>query len=143
MTHQARSEPASPAVAGQALSIAEVSSRTGLSKDTLRYYEKAGLIDAVPRAPGGHRRYAGADLEWITFLLRLRETGMPIAGMQRFARLRRAGASSAAQRLEMLRAHEADVRARVAALSNHLGALETKIEHYESQLEGPAETREP
>lgn len=70
------------------LSIAEVAERSGLSVHTLRYYERAGLIAPVPRAPGGQRRYAAADLEWIGFLLRLRETRMPIGQMQAFARLR-------------------------------------------------------
>lgn len=73
------------------LTIAEVARRTGLTADTLRYYERIGLIAAVPRAPGGQRRYASADLDWLAFLLRLRETGMPIQGMQAFARLRSQG----------------------------------------------------
>jgi hypothetical protein len=74
---------------GAGLPIAEVVERTGLSRDTLRYYEKAGLIDAVDRSSGGQRRYASADLAWLEFLLRLRATGMSIADMQRFAELRR------------------------------------------------------
>jgi len=67
------------------LAIAEVVERTGLSRDTLRYYEKAGLIDAVDRSRGGQRRYVSGDLAWLEFLLRLRATGMSIADMQRFA----------------------------------------------------------
>ncbi|MEN9659083.1 MAG: hypothetical protein RL571_2548 [Pseudomonadota bacterium] len=58
------------------LSISEVAMRSGLSMDTLRYYEKIGLIDAVPRALNGQRRYREDDLRWIDFLLRLRATGM-------------------------------------------------------------------
>ena len=73
------------------LTIAEVAERTGLTAHTLRYYERIGLIAAVSRAPGGQRRYASADLDWLAFLLRLRETGMPIQGMQAFARLRSQG----------------------------------------------------
>eukprot|EP01042_Synura_sphagnicola_P015488 gene15489-19614_t len=56
------------------LTIAEVAKRTGLTAHTLRYYERAGLIAPVARAPGGQRRYAASDMEWIGFLLRLRET---------------------------------------------------------------------
>lgn len=77
-----------------ALPIAAVAQRTGLSAHTLRYYEKAGLVESVGRNAGGQRRYAAADLEWLMFLLRLRTTGMSIADMQRFAELRRAGVES-------------------------------------------------
>jgi DNA-binding transcriptional MerR regulator len=72
--------PASPQPNDDAetLSITEVSRRTGLSADTLRYYEKAGLIQPVRRSRVGVRRYATADMEWLAFLMRLRDTGMSI-----------------------------------------------------------------
>jgi DNA-binding transcriptional MerR regulator len=47
------------------LSIEEAAQRTGLTAHTLRYYERVGLIAPVPRAPGGQRRYAAADMAWI------------------------------------------------------------------------------
>lgn len=71
---------------GRGLSIAEVAERTGRSKDTLRYYEMAGLVQAVGRSSGGQRRYGATDLDWLAFLLRLRATGMSITDMQQFAR---------------------------------------------------------
>ncbi|MCW2915665.1 MAG: putative MerR-family transcriptional regulator [Actinomycetia bacterium] len=77
----------------ETLTITEVSERARLSPDTLRYYEKAGLIDRVGRSAGNQRRYAAADLAWLEFLLRLRDPGMSIADMQRFAGLRRGGAA--------------------------------------------------
>jgi DNA-binding transcriptional MerR regulator len=106
----------------EGLSIAEVARRTGLSKDTLRYYEKAHLIEAVGRSTGGQRRYAVADLDWLAFLLRLRTTGMSIADMQRFAELRRSGTASVAARLELLTTHRDDVRRHIADLGAHLRA---------------------
>ncbi|WP_198087152.1 MerR family transcriptional regulator [Variovorax sp. E3] len=112
------------------LTIAEVAKRTGLTAFTLRYYERIGLIAAVSRAPGGQRRYASADLDWLAFLLRLRETGMPIQGMQAFAGLRSQGDASVGERREMLEQHLAEVQARVAALQQSMQALSLKIEHY-------------
>jgi DNA-binding transcriptional MerR regulator len=129
------SELASPAVVRRSLPIAEVAERTGLSKDTLRYYEKAGLIEAVDRSSGGQRRYAAADLDWLAFLLRLRATGMSIADMQRFAQLRKQGEASIADRLALLSRHHDDVTQQIAALHGHLQALDTKIDHYEEQLD--------
>ncbi|NMO35936.1 MerR family transcriptional regulator [Streptomyces sp. GMY01] len=116
------------------LTIAEVAERTGLSHDTLRYYEKAGLIARVGRTVGNQRRYEAADLAWLEFLLRLRETGMSIADMQRFARLRAAGDATVAERLAMLREHRAELAARIRALRRSAGALDDKIRHYEGLL---------
>src|SRR4051794_28193873 len=87
------------------LTIAQVSEITRLSTDTLRYYEKAGLIERVGRTTGNQRRYASADLAWVEFLLRLRETGMSIADMKRFAHFRAAGDESIPERIAMLRTH--------------------------------------
>jgi len=112
------------------LTIAEVAERTGLTAYTLRYYERIGLIAAVPRAPGGQRRYASADMDLLDFLLRLRETGMSIQGMQAFVRLRSQGDASVGERREMLEQHLAEVQARVAALQQSMQALSLKIGHY-------------
>jgi DNA-binding transcriptional MerR regulator len=117
------------------LTITEVAERTGLSLDTLRYYEKAGLISPVGRSAGGQRRYAAADLAWIEFLLRLRDTGMSIAGMQQFADLRRRGDSTVPDRLELLREHRALLTERIRQLQTSGSALDDKISHYEQLLE--------
>jgi DNA-binding transcriptional MerR regulator len=119
------------------LTIAEVAERTGLSTDTLRYYEKAGLIEAVGRTAGNHRVYAAADLEWLTFLLRLRATGMSIADMQRFAELRAAGDDTVEARLVMLRRHRATLASRIRELRRNATALDDKIDHYQRLLDAP------
>ncbi|MEU5086775.1 MerR family transcriptional regulator [Streptomyces sp. NPDC021356] len=123
-----------PGVRATTLTIAQVAERTGLSHDTLRYYERAGLIERVGRSTGNQRRYEAADLAWLEFLLRLRETGMSIAGMQRFARLRAGGDATVADRLALLREHRAELAARMRALRRSAGALDDKIDHYERLL---------
>ncbi|WP_427923577.1 MerR family transcriptional regulator [Streptomyces sp. cg40] len=124
------------------LTIAQVAERTGLSHDTLRYYEKAGLIERVGRSTGNQRRYQAADLAWLEFLLRLRETGMSIADMQRFAALRAAGNVSVADRLAMLREHRAELADRIRVLRRNATVLDHKIEHYEQLLLEELEERE-
>jgi len=111
------------------ITIGEAAQRTGLSVDTLRYYERAGLIDPVRRAPNG-RRYDEIDLLWLAFLRRLRATGMPIAQMRRFARLRYAGDATAVERRELLEEHASIVRDRIAELSESLEIVERKITHF-------------
>jgi DNA-binding transcriptional MerR regulator len=126
-------------VNNESLSIAEVSARTGLSAHTLRYYEKARLIDAVDRSSGGRRRYAASDLDWLAFLVRLRDTGMSIAGMQRFAELRGAGPSTVADRLDLLLDHRAEVENRIRSLHANAGALDQKIRFYEGLIQSQSE----
>jgi DNA-binding transcriptional MerR regulator len=117
------------------LTITDVAERTGLSPDTLRYYEKAGLISPVGRSAGGQRRYAAADLAWIEFLLRLRDTGMSIADMQQFADLRRKGDSTVPDRLKLLREHRARLAGRIRQMQASGRALDDKISYYEQLLE--------
>jgi len=119
------------------LTIAEVAERTGLSTDTLRYYEKAGLIEPDGRTAGNHRVYAAADLEWLTFLLRLRATGMSIADMQRFAELRAMGDDTVEARLLMLRRHRASLASRIRDLRRNATVLDDKIDHYQRLLDQP------
>lgn len=65
--------------------IVQVADRTGLSIDTLRYSEKAGLIERIGPTTGNQRRYAAANLASLELLLQLQEAGMSIDNMQQFA----------------------------------------------------------
>ena len=111
---------------------AEAVRRTGLSADTVRYYERAGLIPPVRRSAAGRRRYTDVDLKWLGLVHCLRDTGMPIAEIERFTRLMRDGASTVDERLVRLRAHEERVRERIGRLQDHLGQIHAKIDGYAS-----------
>ena len=113
-------------------SISETADITGLSAHTLRYYERIGLLDAVPRGPDRRRRFRTADLDWLSFLTRLRTTGMSIQGMQRFAELRKIGDSTAPERLKLLRRHRDTVRSKISELADCVNALDDKIAYYEA-----------
>lgn len=114
------------------LSIQEVADKTGLSVHTLRYYERIGLMEPVPRAANGHRKYRENDLEWITLLLRLRATNMPISEMKRFADLVRQGDSTVPERRKLLEAHERKRRVKLREIQNTLSVLQDKISRYRS-----------
>jgi DNA-binding transcriptional MerR regulator len=107
--------------------IEQAAKETGLSADTLRYYERIGLITDVERATNGHRRYSDQDIGWIAFLKRLRTTGMPISQMQRFAQLRREGDATIAQRREMLEQHRQDLQDRIQAIMDCIAVIDAKI----------------
>ena len=130
------------------LTIQQVAQQTGLSIDTLRYYERIGLLEPVARAPSGHRRYTPRDIAWIELLLRLRDTGMPRAQMARFAELRRQGDATATERRLLLEEHQRALEQRMRQLEQHMAALQQKISRIkviEARREehGVATTTEP
>ena len=116
------------------LSPGEAAEQSGFSLDTLRYYERIGLLNGISRAPSGHRRFGDDDLEWLGVLRCLRDTGMPIALMRRYAELARAGDPTMAERLRLLTEHDAQVAERIAALEAQRQHLQEKISWYRGQL---------
>ncbi|WP_421854374.1 MerR family transcriptional regulator [Oricola sp.] len=122
------------------MQIGEVSERSGLSADTLRYYEKIGLIDP-PYRKGGRRYYDADVLAWLSFLRALKATGMPLSNMMEYARQRRLGSATTASRREMLEQQRNRVREQISELNACLELLDRKISNYrqiESDLQQPA-----
>jgi DNA-binding transcriptional MerR regulator len=111
------------------LSIQQVAELTGLSIDTLRYYERIGLLEPVSRTSSGHRRYQQKDIDWIGLLITVRETGMPLAQMIHFAQLRRQGNVTATERLLLLEHHQHSLEQQMHKLEQHMGELQQKIAH--------------
>ncbi|GCE45330.1 MerR family transcriptional regulator [Thermosporothrix hazakensis] len=107
-----------------------VAERTGISAHTLRYYERIGLLDSVERASNGHRRYTERDLEWLTFLMCLRSTGMPIRQMKQYMDLKKKGAGTEQERLDLLLLHRKHVLDHMHELENNLHKIEKKIRLY-------------
>jgi DNA-binding transcriptional MerR regulator len=114
-------------------SISQAAEKCGLSEHTLRWYERIGLVGPVARSADGHRRFSDADLNWLTLITRLRETGMPVSEMQRYAALVRSG-SGEAERLELLKRHRDAVRRALAAQRECLKLLNSKIDAYSRRL---------
>jgi len=117
------------------LTIEQVADRTGISRHTLRYYERIGLLDRVGRADNGHRRYRESDVAGVLFLTLLRETGMSIRDMTRFVEFTRAGDDTVAERVAVLESHRAQVTATLERLRSHLKALDHKIDVYRAKLD--------
>jgi DNA-binding transcriptional MerR regulator len=115
-------------------SPSQAAEQSGFSPDTLRYYERIGLLDAIDRAPSGHRRFDDGDLEWLGVLRCLRDTGMPIAQMRRYAELARGGQATVAERMSQLTEHDAHVQEHIALLQAQRQHLQEKIDWYRTQL---------
>jgi DNA-binding transcriptional MerR regulator len=111
----------------------EVAHRTGFSLDTLRYYEKIGLLEDIARSSGGRRVFTEDDVAWLGILRCLRETGMPIERMLRYAKLARGGDQTVAERLSLLEEHDRAVEKRIAELRAQQAHIREKIHWYRSR----------
>ncbi len=115
--------------------IAEVSELSGLSPDTLRWYEREGLLPPIDRAPDGRRRFSNRSTAMVVMLARLRATGMPTEEMREFARLLPGGAATHGRRLAILERQRLRIRARMDVLDEGLAALDAKADHYRSLID--------
>jgi len=116
------------------LTIDEAAHRMGISKDTLRYYEREGLLPTIAKGANGHRRYTEDDLGWVKFLQLLRGTGMPIREMKSFVELTLGGDETIAARVEVLERYRAALLARMEADRERLEFLNYKIDYYSGVL---------
>lgn len=112
------------------LSIGQASERTGLTRDTLRWYEDEGLIPPVTRDTGGRRTYDARSLGMIELVVRLRRTGMPVREARDFITMVGEGAATHGRRMALLTGHRERVLARMAQLREDLTAIDDKAEHY-------------
>lgn len=118
----------------------QVAEQTGFSLDTLRYYERIGLLDDIARNSGGQRVFTEQDVAWLRILRCLRETGMPIQRMVRYAELARGGDETVAERLELLREHDRDIDEKIAHLRVEQDHIRSKIAYYQREMAGQRET---
>jgi DNA-binding transcriptional MerR regulator len=119
--------------------IGEVSDRTGLSIDTLRFYEKIGLIAPPMRNDAGRRVYGKDVLGWVGFLEQLNATGMKQADRIRYAKLHQQGDSTLCARREMLEAHREVIREKLQLMQQTMALMDHKVALYET-LEAETET---
>lgn len=109
----------------------ETAEKSGFSIDTLRYYEKIGLLSDIARNASGRRVFSDSDLAWLGMLRCLRDTGMPIAEMLRYSELARGGNETVQERLDLLQAHDQRIDEQIAVLRAQQEHIKWKIGFYE------------
>lgn len=114
----------------QLLGIREVSERTGLSLDTLRWYEKQKLLPQPPRGSDGRRLYPERMVAFVDLVVALRRTGMAVADVRTFVAMTAQGAESQQRRLALLERQRERIHEQQRQLSGDLAAVEWKIAHY-------------
>jgi DNA-binding transcriptional MerR regulator len=133
MTHNQDQAPANGPE--RSLAIGEVAESTGLSVHALRFFEREGLLlRDIPRTRGGRRVYERADIEWLALCNRLRESGMPLSEIRRFAELVRSGPGNEPERLALLEQHEQAVRAKISSLGECLEVISGKVTVYRAHV---------
>lgn len=115
--------------------IKEFSRITGISPDTLRFYEKEGLL-RPERDANGYRTYREQDTDWALCLLRLKQMGVPLAKMKEYTRLKHMGDATVPDRYALLQAHRAALDEQQRELAVYQDYLEPKLVLYRQFLEG-------
>ena len=116
------------------MKIAEVSEKYGLSADTLRYYERVGLIPTVNRNDSGIRDYNELDLRRVDFIKCMRGAGLPVEVLIEYVALVQQGDKTIEARKEILKEQRDLVSARLAEMQKTLDLLDHKIEVYEKAV---------
>jgi len=109
--------------------ISEVSKILEITTYTLRYYEKEGIVAPVRNA-NGERIYEESHLAWLRFVLRLKQTQMPIAQIRQYAQLYLEGEHTSQARLNLLEDHRSSVQEQIRHLTETEKMLNDKISNY-------------
>ncbi len=120
--------------------ISEVSKKFDISLDTLRYYEKIGLIPHINRSSSGIRNYTDEDCRWIEFVKCMRSAGIPVEVLIEYISLFAQGEKTASARMAILRNEREKLAFKISQLQDTLQRLDYKIENYQDILK-PAENK--
>lgn len=121
-------------------SIAEISDQTGLSYDTIRYYEKIGLMPIIKRNKNGQREYDKEDLSRIIFVTKLKRTNMPLKEIEKYMTLASAHDYESCYRI--LNEHKRQIESQINEMQEALSVMNFKITHYEDLIEHHSKPRE-
>ena len=113
------------------MTIAEVSKKYGLSADTLRYYERIGLIPGVRRKENGIRDYSESDCNWVEFIKCMRAAGIQVEALIEYVALFQQGDDTQEARKQILLEQ---LLARMEDMQRTLARLDKKIAHYDECL---------
>lgn len=117
------------------MTVKEVSEKYNITQDTLRYYERVGMIPEVTRTSGGIRSYQQKDLDWVELALCMRSAGLPVEVMIQYVQLCKEGESTIPARLELLQKQREALHMQREQLDTTLDRLNYKIKKYEKAID--------
>jgi len=116
------------------MTIAEVAKKYDLTADTLRYYERIGLLPQVGRTPGGIRDYSESDCGWVEYIKCMRGAGVSVETLVEYVTLFRQGTDTIPQRKALLMRQREQIVAKIAELNETLARLDWKLDGYEERM---------
>lgn len=125
------------------LTIKEMAAQSGMSEYTLRYYEKVGLIQPIPRdRSSGHRRYSADTARRLETLACLRASGLSLDDMRQYLRLREHGREAAAEQKALFQGYAEKVAEEIRQLEIRQRYLDGKVAYWDAQMRGDTELAE-
>ena len=113
------------------MTIKEVSQKYNISQDTLRYYERVGMIPKVTRTASGIRDYQESDLSWVELVICMRSAGLPVEALIEYVELYQQGDQTFSARLELLQEQRRNLEEQQKQLQAAIRKLDYKISRYE------------
>ena len=117
------------------MNIAEVAKKYDLTTDTLRYYEKVGLIPPISRTSGGIRNYTEQEQGWVEFVKCMRDAGMSVDTLARYLKLCQKGDETLEERKQLLLDERSAIEKRLSGIQETLRRINYKIDNYEKMIE--------
>ena len=117
------------------MTISDVSKKYGISQDTLRYYEKIGVIPPVNRNESGLRDYTEEDCGWVDLAACMRSAGLPLDALTEYVRLSREGDATIPERRQLLLEQKERLMIQLKAIQETLERLDYKISRYDKAME--------
>lgn len=116
------------------MTITEVAKKFGLTADTLRYYERIGLLPDVRRTTGGVRDYSEGDCRWVEYIKCMRTAGVSVETLIEYVKLFHQGAETIPMRKKLLLEQREQIVARIDGLNGILARLDWKLDGYEERM---------
>lgn len=116
------------------MTIKEVSEKFGITQDTLRYYERVGILPRVSRTSGGARDYQAEDLDWIGHVVCLRKARMPVESLVQYLKLSQEGDRTFPERLSLLQKERESLEQQAQQLQEAMSYLDFKISRYKTAV---------
>lgn len=117
------------------MTIKEVSEKYHITQDTLRYYERVGMIPEVTRTSGGIRDYQEKDIGWVEMAICMRSAGLPVEALVDYVRLYQMGDETFQARLELLEEQRENLEEQKKQLQAAMDKLDYKIFRYRKAVE--------
>lgn len=114
--------------------IREMAQRTRISDDTLRFYERIGLLPPVPRSRSGVRQYSEYHVQYVALIQSLKASGMSLEEIQHYMELARRGQATAGIRKRMVVAAKHKLQQQIARLQQSVAEADFQLRHYETSL---------